>query len=152
MTTAPKPKRCKDCVTDGITTVRPLVGPGPRCLTHHRARRRVVKVANHARRIEATYGLTEQEYWAIYAAQGGRCYMCQFATGKTKRLAVDHEHSKPGCEHPPAHGCHKCVRALLCGPCNQAQGRLGVAAFRRAIEVRTDPPAQRVLLALDGPP
>ncbi len=33
-------------------------------------------------------------YWALYEFQGGKCYVCQVATGKKRRLAVDHEHNK----------------------------------------------------------
>jgi hypothetical protein len=36
------------------------------------------------------YGLTETEYRALYRAQGGRCYVCRVATGKSRRLGVDH--------------------------------------------------------------
>lgn len=139
------PRQCKDCEPG---TKRPALYPGPRCATHHRLKRRATSIAAHARRTEATYGLTAADYQALYAAQGGRCFICQRATGASKRLAVDHEHNRPGCEHPAEQGCHRCVRALLCGPCNrEILGRLGIPALRRAIEVLTDPPARKVLLA-----
>lgn len=143
---APKPKTCKDCRKENVTTRRPAPFPGPRCRTHHVARRRTTRANAHTRRIETTYGLSFDDYWRLHRLQGGRCYICQRATGKTKHLAVDHEHGRPGCTHPAERGCHLCVRALLCGPCNQTLGRLGVVALRRAIEVLTYPPAQRMLL------
>ena len=92
--------------------------------------------------------MTGEQYWALYEAQGRRCFICQRATGATKKLAVDHDHHR-GCGHAPETGCPDCVRALLCGPCNQMIGRWNVAALRRAIEVLTEPPAQRVLFACD---
>jgi hypothetical protein len=74
------------------------------------------------------------------------CFICQRATGKTKRLAVDHDHD---CDagHDRNMGCPKCIRALLCGPCNRLVGFLDAEALARAIEVLTNPPAQRFLLA-----
>jgi hypothetical protein len=97
-------------------------------------------------RIAKGYGITGEEYRALYASQGGRCFVCQRATGRSKRLAVDHDHHKEGCRHAPDVGCPNCVRCLACGPCNRdLLGRYDVAALRRAIVVKTDPPAQYVL-------
>jgi hypothetical protein len=102
----------------------------------------------HAKRIEEGFGISSEVYWAIYAAQNGRCYICEHATGKRKRLAVDHEHNKPGCDHDPKVGCPQCIRALLCGPCNKTIGRLDAAALSRAIEVLISAPAQRIIVRL----
>lgn len=137
-------KPCKDCVAEGVTTSRPATYAGPRCATHHRAVQRQRKARAHERRTENTFGITGPQYWALYEAQGGRCYICQWARGATKRLAVDHDHKKCG-THPAEQGCIDCVRALLCGPCNQTIGRLGVEALERAITVLTDPPAAKIL-------
>ena len=141
--TADRP--CKDCVTEGITTKRPAIWPGPRCQTHHRKIVKVRRVRAHARRTEATYGLSGDDYWRLYEAQGRRCYICQRATGAARRLAVDHDH-RCAEGHPRDQGCPRCVRALLCGPCNQLLGRYGEESLKRAIEVLRDPPAQRTLL------
>lgn len=136
-----KPPRCKDC---GPDSKRPAPHPGPRCATHHRERKRHVSATGHARRLKSNFGMTAEQYWALIAAQGGRCYICQRANGRTKRLAVDHDH-RCAAGHPPDRGCPQCWRAALCGPCNQMIGRLGVEALFRAIEVLTDPPARKVL-------
>lgn len=143
---------CKDCVADGVTTERKIATrpdgspqPGPRCVTHHRAVKRKRRDRAHELHIGANFGITAEDYQTIYASQGGKCFICQFATGARKRLAVDHEHNKPGCEHNPKQGCPQCVRALLCGPCNQTIGRYGVEALMRAIQVLTNPPARKVL-------
>lgn len=91
------------------------------------------------------YGLGPGDYQRLYLAQGGRCWICRRATGKTKRLAVDHDHN---CTegHPKTSACRKCVRGLLCGPCNtHAIGRLGPEALQRAYWYLLDPPAAKLL-------
>lgn len=137
---------CIDCEAEGVTTKRPAPHPGPRCVTHKRARKKVVSARAHELRTEATYGLTGAQYWAIHEAQGGCCYICLVSKGIVRRLAVDHDHKKCD-DHPPEMGCPRCVRALLCKRCNQLIAWWGVEALQRAIEVLTDPPAQRVLAA-----
>jgi Recombination endonuclease VII len=78
-----------------------------------------------------TYGLTTEDYEEIYEYQGGRCYICQYATGRTRRLSVDH--------------CHKTglIRGLLCAPCNKMLGRFrdNPEAGTRIIEYLDRPPA-----------
>lgn len=134
---------CKDC---GSTTRR-LQQTGARtwrCVTCVRERRAATRRTAHGRYVEATYGITENEYWALYEAQGGRCYICQRATGRSKRLAVDHDHSC--CPETPA--CGRCVRGLLCKLCNRdVLGHLrdSIEALQRGIDYLTNPPARRVL-------
>lgn len=101
-------KACKDC---GSTT-RKLSYAGPRCGACHRAVRSSRKDAAHGAYVLKTYGITGDEYWALYEAQGGSCYICQRATGKTKKLAVDHDHAT-------GH-----VRGLLCTTCNKFLGHI----------------------------
>lgn len=138
-TTKSKPKpKCKDCLAEGVTTLRPAPWPGPRCETHRRARQKAVRRKNHGRMVENTYGITETEYEAILAVQGGACAICGRAKGITKRLAVDHDH-KLG-------NTREAVRGLLCTTCNHVViGRYGPEALRRAIDYLADPPARRVL-------
>lgn len=102
-------KVCKDC-EPGVK--RPAPFPGPRCATHHRERHAALREASHARHVAATYGLKEGQYEELYAAQGGVCYICERATGKVRKLAVDHDH-KTGY-----------VRGLLCKPCNSMLAHL----------------------------
>jgi hypothetical protein len=140
-----QPKPCKDCVAEGNTVVRPTPYPGPRCATHHREWRKLKRAKAHERHVEKTFGLTAVEYADLYLAQGGRCFVCQRASGATKRLAVDHDHRR-GCGHDPTVGCRWCVRALLCGPCNQVVvGRYSAEALARAIMVLETLPAQKIL-------
>lgn len=147
---AEKPKVCKDCVAEGITTSRPAPHPGPRCVTHHRARKRIVSERNAARRVENTYGISWDERQAIIAYQDGTCAICKRATGATRRLSVDHDHNV-GCGHAPEVGCKNCVRGCLCRPCNDLLGiaRDNVDFFQRAIQYLLDPPAKKVLDAND---
>ncbi|AXH46799.1 endonuclease VII [Mycobacterium phage Acolyte] len=130
------PKRCVDCVKQGIVAKRKTPHPGPRCATHHRAKRRERSSGAWGLRIEATYGITPEEYWKIYEFQGGRCYICQRANGKVKRLSVDHDH-KTGI-----------IRGLLCTMCNKytlGWARDCIEFFKRAIAYLTNPPAVQVI-------
>jgi hypothetical protein len=140
-----KRKICKDCQAEGVVNIRPAEHPGPRCTTHHRRKAMAGRVRAHELHIESGFGITASEYEQIKVYQGGKCAGCQRATGATKALAVDHDHKKPGCDHPPNQGCRQCVRALLCGQCNTILGRYDVAALKRLINVLEDPPAQYVL-------
>lgn len=129
-------KRCKDCVAEGVTTKRRAPYPGPRCATHHRKHRRKRSRNSHEKHLLATYGITADEYQALYKHQGGRCYICRRATGARKRLAVDH--------------CHTTgmVRGLLCGTCNRkviGHLRDDPEALRRAAEYLEHPPAFSVI-------
>lgn len=55
-----------------------------------------------------TYGMTEGEFDAITARQGGRCAIC----GKVKSLVVDHDHTSGR------------VRGLVCFGCNTGLGKM----------------------------
>lgn len=145
-------KVCKDCERDyqeltsaqtGIVGMgeplrgkpRPIVpGSGGRCATHWRYEKKRRKTAAHERRVQQVYGLPPGTYEALYEAQGGRCYICQWATGKTRRLSVDHDH-KTGY-----------VRGLACRPCNSMLGhaRDDIDFFLRAVEYLREPPARRL--------
>ena len=118
---------CKDCLPGSR---RPAPYPGPRCATHHRARKRAAKIAAHGRRLQIVYSITAAEYARILAVQGGVCAICRRATGSYKKLSVDHDHAC--CDSDRS--CGKCVRGLLCQPCNRMLGHLrdDPTAFRRA--------------------
>jgi len=139
---------CKDCIAEGITAYRkPVIRngkpvPGKRCATHHRARKSKTKDAAWERRLMDIYGITAEQYWEIYKYQGGKCYICQRATGARKRLSVDH--------------CHETgfIRGLLCSVCNKnVLGHLrdSVVALWRAITYLIFPPAQRIGIYVVAP-
>lgn len=137
--------KCVDCVREGVKTRRKIhttkTGkpvPGPRCATHHRARRSSTRSYSWERHIKETYDLTPDQYWAIYEHQGGKCYICDRPRAKSarKKLSVDH--------------CHKTgmVRGLLCQRCNRdvlGYFRDEAAAFQRGIDYLNHPPAFDVI-------
>jgi recombination endonuclease VII len=139
-------KVCKEAGEDRAHRARPAPHPGPRCATCHRAVKKTRKRAAHETRTRRTYSITPEEYQALYEAQGGRCALCRRATGASKALAVDHDHS---CTegHPVKQGCRKCVRGLLCSTCNRIIGhfRDDPDAFLRGNWYLTRPPARGVL-------
>lgn len=135
-------KRCKDCTTSGAR--RPTPHPGPRCATHHRAVRTARSLAAKAKRVEKVYSITEERYQEIYKLQGGVCYNCRRAKGtERKRLSVDHDHAC--CNKDTS--CGKCVRGLLCTPCNKYLGyiRDNPECGLWINEYLISPPAQRVI-------
>lgn len=135
---------CKDCLAEGVTSHRPAPHSGPRCATHHRRVLKTRREAAHEARMADQYGLPRGAYQRLYEAQNGRCWICQWATGKTKHLALDHDHACTA-GHPKDKGCERCWRGLLCGPCNQMIGRMGIEGLLRAYYYLLDPPASRLL-------
>ncbi len=81
-------------------------------------------------------------YQTLYSYQGGTCAVCRRATGKSKKLSVDHDHAC--CDGPVS--CGKCCRGLLCGICNKMLGaaRDSVDFFQRAIDYLEHPPYQEM--------
>jgi hypothetical protein len=66
------------------------------------------------RRVVARYNISAERWHEMCA---GGCAVC----GALERLCVDHDHSC--C--PGDTSCGNCVRGVLCGPCNTAEGLLG---------------------------
>lgn len=68
------------------------------------------------------HGMTIDRFKQMLAAQGGGCAICGtgLGGGQKRRLSIDHDHACcPGRE-----SCGKCVRGLLCSPCNSGIGYL----------------------------
>ena len=75
--------------------------------------------------------MTMEQYTALRVAQADRCGACKepLLFGEPRAVTVDHD---PRCCQYEGAGmrrvkgqpisCGKCVRALLCGPCNRAVG------------------------------
>lgn len=110
---------CSDCPRKKGPNQRDL----KRCATCQRAANRRAKDSRHGSHIRATYGIDAETYAALLAFQSGRCAICSRATGRTKRLAVDHDH-RCDAGHDPKVGCPVCVRGLLCSICNEYLGRI----------------------------
>jgi hypothetical protein len=69
------------------------------------------------------FGITVEEYQALFLAQAGVCAICaqperDTRNGKVKWLAVDHDHET------------RAVRGLLCVACNTALGKMEDSADR----------------------
>jgi hypothetical protein len=88
--------------------------------------------------VQRTYGISPEDYRALFLAQGGRCFICQRKV-HTKRLAVDHDHKTGE------------VRGLLCADdergCNHAVlGNIkDLAMAKRIVSYLENPPARSVL-------
>jgi hypothetical protein len=76
------------------------------------------------RRLKSLYGISLEQYEAMYVAQDGKCAICERPFDV---LCVDHEHDS------------KVVRSLLCHDCNVAIGRFNDDRYRlsKAIEYLT---------------
>lgn len=150
---APTPgKVCKTCKAEGRPLTRSAPHPGPRCHTCHNAEKRRRRLAAKVRHVERTYGLTDDQYNALYELQGGRCAICQVATGASKRLAVDHDHHQAMLDgHDPDKGCPNCCRGLVCSTCNDILGhaRSQTAFFLRGAAYLDKWPTRRMA---DGEP
>ena len=85
-----------------------------------------------AQRLWRQYHITQEQYDAMLEAQNWGCAICGGVNSNGKALAVDHDHR---CG-PGKKSCGKCVRGLLCIPCNLAIGRFKDSPhlLRRAIE------------------
>ena len=96
--------------------------------------------AQYLKHVERAYGLSANEYRALVYAQGGRCYVCRKATGKARRLGVDHDHITGE------------VRGLVCTgsinamTCNRLIAIYGREQLLRAAAMLSDPPPARAVL------
>jgi hypothetical protein len=86
------------------------------------------------------YGLTEVEYRVLYRAQGGRCYVCRKATGKSRRLGVDHDHLTG-----EVRGL-VCTGSLSANTCNRLIAIYNRDQLLRAVAMLSDPPPARQVL------
>lgn len=69
-------------------------------------------------KLKSAYGITIDDYEAMLAKQAGGCAICGGTNASGRNLYVDHDHSC--CRG--GNSCGRCVRALLCDPCNRSIG------------------------------
>lgn len=138
---AEKRRPCAKCARNRAE--RFFTGPrGSVCAT---CRRRGRSTATRAVRLEETYGITEAEYAALLAAQGGACAICRRKA--RYNLDVDHSHSAVS----RGLSVRASVRGLLCKLCNRrllTAARDDVDVLVRAIDYLKYPPAQLWLTPL----
>lgn len=134
----PRRRKCSKCGTG--RSEKFYASPRARVCTH--CKRSGGRQRSHATHVEVTYGITEDEYQQILAAQGGVCAICEGSRGYN--LHVDHDHALERQGVPT----RNTVRGLLCRACNARllpAARDKVATLERAIVYLNDPPAFRVL-------
>lgn len=129
------PKECVDCagLMDEVrprtwrrTDHKPLA---PRCASHQRRHHVHAKLSARVTHQRTNFGMPPDEHEELMKLQDYKCGICRVATGQTKALATDHDHSC--CAGRTS--CGKCVRGKLCGPCNELIGRFTIDALLRAI-------------------
>lgn len=144
---------CIECKKDPPATVRKpwnRLKPGDpiRCGEHGRAWRDRRRRLSWESRIRRVFEIEPKLYWAIYEAQGGKCAIrsCT-AIGKTKMLAVEHDHEKARreCDHDPKRGCAHCIRGLMCGPHNYELLGKFRNSLQDGLDYLADPPARKVI-------
>lgn len=64
--------------------------------------------ASHRWKLKHLYGMTEDQYTAMFVAQNGKCLIC--LKSSTRKLTVDHCHATGK------------IRGLLCNGCNRSLG------------------------------
>jgi len=83
--------------------------------------------ANGNRQTIKKYGITVDRFNELLEMQNGKCLICEVDLSHSRTsICVDHDHSC--C--PDSKACGKCVRGLLCHPCNR-----GLGAFRDSPEL-----------------
>lgn len=87
------------------------------------------------------YGITTEEKAALLAAQGNRCPICQKDMAGAKP-SIDHDHD---CCPGERRTCGRCIRGILCSPCNQKLGWYqkyapAIAAYLEAPRHESKPP------------
>lgn len=82
------------------------------CQSDSRKSRPMAAAARRQYHLKSKFGLSDAEYAAMLAEQGGVCAICGGECATGWRLAVDH--------------CHQTgqIRGLLCGRCNRAIGQM----------------------------
>jgi len=129
----------RPCIDCGKTNAVP---PKRLCPTCTRAHKKASAEKAHARRVEATYGISAEDYELLLKASGGRCFICGSRGGR-KRLAVDHDHTKEGRESVRGLTCTSCNHYLLGKVAHDDPDRLEEIAIK-AVQYLRNPPAQSI--------
>src|ERR1035438_5681784 len=84
------------------------------------------RLRNEAADLKYMYGITPEQWQAMFDAQGGCCYLCGEPLdlelkGRGVGISTDHDHS---CGRG-RRSCGTCIRGLACMPCNAGIGNFG---------------------------
>lgn len=89
---------------------------------------RMCRLCVRQRRWLRTFNLTTEQFEHLLEVQGFACAICERPIHALDRsLAVDHDHT---CCPETARSCGKCVRGLLCSPCN-----VGLGSFKDSLHL-----------------
>ena len=117
--------QCKEChqFFDHDKSGKPKFCPnhrGSAFYEKHRAPRDTRNTAKNSRKwhLKHRFNMTPEDLEAMRAAQGDRCACCGDSFVETQAPHIDHDHAC--C--PTERSCGRCVRAILCGPCNKGLG------------------------------
>lgn len=141
----PKAARILTCQSCGKEFQKNPMGRNPRACPQCRSAdyesrrppRSVTAQQRYAWSLVRQYGMTPEQRDAMAERQGHKCALCGRPESPDRRLHVDHDHA---CCPSPGMSCGKCVRGLICRPCNNALGLLGdnvEAAQRMVAYLRT---------------
>lgn len=137
-------KRCVECDQVRLLKFFPKRRPNdPSCISYQSRCKTCYKNYQRSTMWTRVYSISLEEYMALKDLQGGRCAICQVASGLRKALSVDHDHQL----EVGGKVTRESIRGLLCSKCNHWLGTIrdDPEAGRRVIEYLTDPPARRIL-------
>jgi hypothetical protein len=113
-------KQCADCqewLPESAYASQPKSGDGLRARC---------RSCTRIRRMAEVYGLSREQYDALFESQGRRCAICGVTQAK---WVIDHDHACcEGERRKQVKTCGRCVRGILCDPCNTGLGRFGDSA------------------------
>lgn len=149
--------QCKSCASK-----RPICVKGHDTSLYGRNSGGVCRVCTKANSIKYKYGITMEEYKALYKLQDGKCAICKKpmefiaipekrGTSILGRVEIDHKHyTKKQIKKMPNLTKKSTVRGLLCGGryagCNAKLGHVDNVEWLRAAAVYLEnPPAQQIL-------
>jgi hypothetical protein len=98
-------------------------------------------------RLQRVYGITCDDYWALFERQDGRCGICRLPPWPGRRLVVDHDHDTGLIDGLCHFGCNRRLttdlRRYLADPPGR-EARLAVAPAKlRVIQERDDAKRKR---------
>lgn len=97
--------------------------------------------------LQGTYGITCDDYWALFERQNRRCAICRMPPKPGKRLVVDHDHRTGTIDGLCHFGCnrrlHDRLRRYLTDPPGRALGLQVAPAKLRAIQAADAAKRQR---------